>query len=58
MCENKYFFEKFFLIVFLSPVNQIRIIMNLIDDVIISSKKRCLDPVGMERSVSFSSFFD
>ncbi|XP_027203843.2 vacuolar protein sorting 51 [Dermatophagoides pteronyssinus] len=28
-----------------------KIIMNLIDDVIISSKKRCLDPVGMERSV-------
>ncbi|KAI7693138.1 hypothetical protein SSS_05087 [Sarcoptes scabiei] len=28
-----------------------KIILNLIDEVISSSKKRCLDPIGMERSV-------
>ncbi|KAH7639298.1 vacuolar protein sorting 51 [Dermatophagoides farinae] len=28
-----------------------KIIVNLIDEVITSSKKRCLDPIGMERSV-------
>lgn len=31
-----------------------RIIVNLIDDVIISTKKRCLEPISMEKSVSFT----
>ncbi|OTF79418.1 hypothetical protein BLA29_004436 [Euroglyphus maynei] len=33
-----------------------KIIVNLIDEVITSSKKRCMDPIGMERSVSVYYF--